>query len=177
MSTTSLINENVRSISKEERIFLCSEDNVTAYENNLVTLILSDGTVYEALEPRRLFPVNKPDEYITLLNSDNKEVAIIRKVDNLNSESRKTIRHSLNDYYLVPVITRIISTSEKYGTLHWCVETDRGIKEFDIRNRNSDIKVHDNGHIRVRDSDDNRYVIDDYNKLDAHSKKLLIVDI
>ena len=177
MSTNALMNEKPSTITKEQRIFLCSEDNITLYENNLVTLTLSDGKVYEALEPRRLFPVNAPNEYITLLNGDNSEVAIIRNICDLNKESKATVLNSLNDYYLIPVITRIISTSEKYGTLHWCVETDRGIKEFDIRNRNTDIKVQDNGHIRVRDLNDNRYIIDNYNKLDPHSKKLLIVDI
>ena len=161
----------------KERLFVSKDDRITAYENNLVTLTLSDGTVMEPLEPRRLFPVNRADEYITLLNAENVEVAIIRAITDLDKDSREAIRYSLDDYYLVPNILRIISITEKYGTVHWCVETDRGIKEFDIRNRNSDIRVYDDGRVRVRDSDDNRYVINDYHKMDAHSKKLLIVDM
>ena len=71
----------------------------------------------------------------------------------------------------------MISTTEKYGTLHWVVETDRGIKEFDIRNRNHDIKMFSDGKIRVRDSDDTRYLIVDYRKLDKSSRIKLIADL
>lgn len=161
----------------KERVFLTANDKIEVYENNLVTLTLADGTVYEALEPRRLFPVNMIDQYITLLSSENKEIAIIRAISDLDAGSRQVIRESLDDYYLVPNITRIISVTEKHGNLHWVIESDRGIKEFDIRNRNTDIKVYSDGRVRVRDSDDNRYVIADYNTLDSHSKKLMIVDM
>ena len=163
--------------SVKERVFLTAQDTIEECENNLVTLTLSDGTRFEELEPRRLFPVNREDEYITLLSRDNKEIAIIRSISDLSKDSRQVIRDSLNDYYLIPTITRIIAITEKYGTVHWNVMTDRGVKEFDIRNRNSDIRVYDDGRVRIRDSDDNRYVINDFHTLDAHSKKLLIVDI
>ena len=166
-----------KSTELKQRLFISREDKITAYENNLVTLTLADGTVYEPLEPRRLFPVNRASQYITLLDSENKEVGIIRNLADLDKDSCEVIRNSLNDYYLVPNIVRIVSISEKYGTVHWIVETDRGTKEFDVRNRNSDIRVYDDGRVRVRDSDDNRYVIEDFHKLDAHSKKLLIVDM
>ena len=166
-----------KSIEMKQRLFISGDDKITQYENNLVTLTLADGTVFEPLEPRRLFPVNRADEYITLLDSENKEVGIIRAITDLDKDSRQVIRDSLNDFYLVPHITRIISISEKYGTLHWCVDTDRGVKEFDIRNRNTDIRVYDDGRVRVRDSDDNRYIVEDFRNLDAHSKKLLIVDM
>ena len=161
----------------KERIFLSNNDNIRQYENNLVTLTLGSGETYEKLEARRLFPVNRPDEYITLLTPEGVEVAVIRRLTDLNAESLKATLHSLNDYYLVPHIRKIISITEKYGTLHWVVETERGIKEFDIRNRNHDIKTFRSGCVRVRDSDDNRYVIDDYRTLDKHSRAQLFSDL
>lgn len=160
-----------------DRKYLTRDDSVTAAENNLVHLSLADGTAFESLEPRRLFPVNRPNEYITLLDSEGVERAVIRNINELSPESAKVVRDSLEDYYLVPQITRIISAVEKYGNLHWCVETDRGMKEFDIRNRNSDIRIYSDGRVRVRDSDDNRYVIDDWQLLDKHSKALLVADM
>ena len=161
----------------KERLFITADDKIEQYENNLVTLTLKNGEVYEKLEPRRLFTVSSPVTYITLLDSEGVEVGIIRSLDVLSRESRSAIEYSLNDYYLVPTITRLISTTEKYGTLHWVVETDRGIKEFDIRNRNHDIKMFSDGKIRVRDSDDNRYLIVDYRKLDKSSRIKLIADL
>ena len=161
----------------KERIYVKKEDRILAYENNLVTLETADGEIIEALEPRRLFPVSKPTEYISLLDKEGTERALIRNLYDLSDEARAAITYSLDDYYLVPHILRIIEKGEKYGTLRWTVETDRGIKSFDIRNRNHDIKVYKNGMVRVRDSDDNRYTIDDYRALDKKSRALLVADL
>ena len=165
------------SIEVKKRIYVTLKDNIIRYENNLVTLKLADGQCFESLEPRRLFPVSRTDTYITLLNSDGKEVAIIKGLADLNTESLGVIEESLNDYYLVPYITQIISVTEKSGTLTWNVKTNRGLKTFDIRDRNHDIRVYKDGKVRIRDSHDNRYVIEDYRKLDKHSRRLLASDL
>ena len=159
------------------RIYVTDKDKIEVCENNLVNLTTESGEVFENLEPRRLFPVSRSEVYITLLNEDGAEIALIKALSDISKDSAEVIRKSLSDYYLVPHITRIISAEEKYGTLRWVVETDRGIKNFDIRNRNHDVKVFKDGKVRVRDSDDNRYVIDDYRALDAHSKARLIADL
>ena len=160
-----------------ERIYVTKKDKITVNENNLVNLALQNGEVFEKLEPRRLFPVSRIDEYITLLDEDGKEMAVIRNLTDIDSESREVIEYSLNDYYLVPHITRIVSIIEKNGKIHWIVETDRGYKEFDVRNRNHDVRVYSDGRVRVRDSDDNRYIISDYRALDAHSRRQAVADL
>ena len=63
-----------------ERIYVSAADTVTAGENNLVSLKTASGAVFESLEPRRLFPVSRTDVYITLLDTEGKEVALIRAV-------------------------------------------------------------------------------------------------
>ena len=156
------------------RIYINKNDRIVKCENNLVTLTRENGEIHENLEPRRLFPISRESSYITLLSSDG-EVGVIRDLADLDPDSRRVIHESLDDYYLVPHITRIVSSVDKYGTLRWTVETDRGVKTFDIRNRNHDIKVYRDGRVRIRDADDNRYVIDDYRALDSHSKARLIV--
>lgn len=158
------------------RIYLSSADKVEVYENHLVKVTLSSGEVMEALEPRRLFPISNPDEYVTLLNESGVECAVVRRLSDMTDESREVIECSLADYYLVPKIQRIISKTDKYGVLRWRVETDRGIITFDIRNRNHDIRLMKSGLVRVRDANDNRYVIEDYTKLDKRSYAFLIAD-
>ena len=160
-----------------ERIYVTKNDKITVNENNLVNLTLQDGSVYEKLEPRRLFPVSRIDEYITLLDEEGKEVAVIRNLTDIDPASKEVIDYSLSDYYLVPHILKILSITEKNGKIHWIVETDRGYKEFDVRNRNHDVRVYSDGRVRVRDSDDNRYIISDYRKLDAHSKRQAVADL
>ncbi len=157
----------------EYRHTVTDSDRIIKYENNLVTLLLQDGESYEALEPRRLFPISRRDSYISLLDSAGTERGIIKCLDDVDPGSREVLEASLNDYYLVPKIEKIISISEKSGTIRWRVLTERGEKLFDVRNRNHDIRVSGGGAVRVRDSDDNRYEIDDYRKLDKKSRAKL----
>jgi putative uncharacterized protein (fragment) len=136
-----------------------------------------DGKRIENLEPRRLFPVSGMTRYITLLDEDGKEQAIIRNIDTLMPESKKVIEACLREYYLIPKIKRLIDSTEKYGILKWTVETDRGMCSFEIRNRHSDIKMLYDGRVLVRDSNDNRYEIPDYRTLDKHSMVLLNAEL
>lgn len=161
----------------EKRFYITDKDIITVNENNLVDVDTADGKHLERLEPRRLFPVSRAETYITLLDEEGVEAAIIKDLKDLSPASREVIEYSLNDYYLVPHILRIISVTEKNGKIHWTVETERGFKEFDVRNRNHDIRVYRDGRVRVRDSDDNRYIITDYRALDKHSRNQMIADI
>jgi len=161
----------------KKRIFLNNDDNIERYENNLVILKMADGKIYEELEPRRLFPVSRINSYITLLDFAGKEIAVIKELSDLNADSAKVVKESLADYYLVPYITRIVSVENKGGTMLWNVETNRGEKPIEIRDRNHGIKVYGDGCVRIRDVDDNRYVIKNYNELDKHSKAFLSEDI
>lgn len=160
-----------------ERHYVQPGDSILPGENHLVTLRLSTGEVLEGLEPRCLFPVSCADRYVTLLDAEGRECALIRALCELDADSARVVRASLEDYYLVPRILRILSSSERSGTLRWTVETDRGVHSFDIRNRNHDIRVYPDGRVRVRDSDDNRYLIENYRALDAHSRMRMIAEL
>lgn len=157
-----------------ERRLLGGEDRLVPSENHLLRLLTKEGEVLDRLEARYLFPVHKTDGYITLLDEDGVERALIRALADLDSLSREAVEAGLADYYLVPKILRIVHASEKYGTLRWTVETDRGPRSFDIRNQNHDIRVQKDGSVRVRDADDNRYLIENYHDLDAHSRSCMI---
>ncbi|MBO4413189.1 MAG: DUF1854 domain-containing protein [Clostridia bacterium] len=140
----------------------------------LVRLTLKDGTVYENLEPRRLFPITNENMYITLLDQDERELGFVRDYGELDEGSREALRQAFAEYYMIPKIVRLIKTEDKFGTLKWTVGTDRGEVTFRIRNRNSDIKrLFGTNRVLVRDSNDNRYEIPDIENLDRRSKKLL----
>ena len=140
----------------------------------LVRLTIKDGTVIEDLEPRRLFPITKTDMFITLLDKDEREVGFVRDLNELDPDSRRVLEECFSEFYMIPKITQINQCEEKFGSLKWFVETDHGTVAFRIRNRHSDIKLlYGTNRVLVRDSNDNRYEIKDYTKLDAHSQHLL----
>lgn len=139
-----------------------------------VRLTLKNGTVYEELEPRRLFPYTNQSMYITLLDKNEKEVGFVRDLKELDERSEEALMDCFAEYYMIPKITHIIGCKDEAGSLKWTVETDRGEVTFIIKNRHSDIKyLHDSERIIIRDSNDNRYEIENLNMLDKHSNRLL----
>ncbi|MBQ8441481.1 MAG: DUF1854 domain-containing protein [Clostridia bacterium] len=140
----------------------------------LVRLTLKDGTVIEDLEPRRLFPFSDPNMYITLLDDKEQEVGFVRDLTEIDDDSRKALEECFAEYYMIPKISALLESVDKFGSLNWVVETDHGRVAFQIRNRHSDIKqMGRSNRVIIRDANDNRYEIPDYTALDAHSKHLL----
>lgn len=140
----------------------------------LVRLRMKDGSVWEDLEPRRLFPLTNQDMYITLLNREEKEVGFVRDLSELDEASREALQECFKEFYMIPKILRLLECEDKFGSLKWKVETDHGTVSFRIRNRHSDIKhLHGTKRIIIRDANDNRYEIPDYTAMDAHSNRLL----
>ena len=140
----------------------------------LVRLILKDGTVIENLEPRRLFPITNTTMFITLLNDEEREIAFIRDYEELDPASRQVLEECFEEFYMIPKITALLDSEEKFGSLKWTVDTDRGEVTFRIHNRHSDIKnLYGTKRVIIRDSNDNRYEIRDYTLLDPHSRHLL----
>ncbi len=136
-----------------------------------------DGRTYDNLEVLRLFPVSGLMKYISLLDENGKEIAIIRDVNSLLPESAKAVKECLELYYIVPKIQKILGRVEKYGNISWTVETDHGVHTFEIVNTSTDIKTLYDGRILIRDSNDNRYEIPDVEKLDKASHNFLKFDM
>ena len=124
----------------------------------LVRVESCDGRVLENLEPRRLFPYSFPDNYITLVNAEEREEALIPSLEMLDDASREAITLCFAEYYMVPEILEILQIEDK-TSFRWKVRTERGEVKFQIRNRHSDIKER-NGIVILRDSNDNRYRAD-----------------
>ena len=93
------------------RIFLDEEQaQITTVPQNLLHITLSNGQTWDNVEARRLFPMNDPWHYISLLNEENEEVAMIRDVQALPPASRDAVMHVLGEYYMFPVITNGLSS-------------------------------------------------------------------
>ena len=147
----------------------------TRKDITLVDMELYDGRKFENLEPRRLFPLSGLEKYITLLDSAGVERAIIRDLNNLPPSERKIIEECLNEYYLVPKITRIIDCREKYGVLNIQTEPDRGPTVIEIRNVLNGIKLVYGTRVLLRDHNANRYEIPDLRLQDKASRAMIEV--
>ncbi len=152
------------------------DSNTARFSPKDITLVdveLYDGRVFENLEPRRLFPITGLRKYITLLDSEGVERAIIRDLDALTPADRKLIEGCLDQYYLIPKVTRIIDCKEKYGQLVIETETDKGPATIEIRNILHGLKLMYNTRVLFRDNNDNRYEIPDIHRIDKRSRRLI----
>ena len=99
---------------------------------------------------------------------------MIRNIDTLIPESKEVLQKALDDYYMIPRITRFIKMTEKFKIWMWTAETDKGVITFEIRNHIASVKPLYDGRVLIRDANDNRYEIPDYRQLDKNSRKMLM---
>ena len=158
------------------RLYL-ENDNVkiSLRDDYLLDVQLYSGQFYSGVCARRLFPISGKDKYITLLDSNEKEIAVIRDIKSLMSDSRRAVEEALRQYYLIPKIYRITDINEKHGTIHILADTDHGECSFDVNDRAHNLKVLFDGRVLIRDTNDNRYEIPDMKKLGKKSLDILLL--
>ena len=137
-----------------------------------LTVELSDGTTYTNVEAVRSFPLTDSNKYISLLDSEEKEIGIIQDVKQLPRESERVLRSELQKRYFMPKITKIHKLDGEFGVTQWVVETNRGPVTFGMRTR-YDVVSLENGRVLIKDADGNRYEIENYHRLDPDSIALL----
>ena len=145
----------------------------TRKDLTLVDMELYDGRKFINLEPHRLFPLSGLEKYITLLDEEGIERAIIRDIRTLPPTERSVIENCLEEYYLIPRVTKINDCREKYGVLSIDVETDRGHAVVEIRNIIHGLKLLYGTRVLMRDNNDNRYEIPDLRQLDKRSRQFI----
>ncbi len=151
------------------RIFIENDNaRITLREDFLLDVEFYTGEKIEGLTPRCLFPISGATGYITLLDGRN-EVAVVRDINNLMSESKQALKEALHQYYFIPKITEIIKANESKGLLKITALTDRGVCTFEVTDYYRSIKVLFDQRVLIRDTNDNRYEIPDLDNIDYRS--------
>jgi hypothetical protein len=142
--------------------------------NSFGRLILttSDGVVHEGVSPVRAFPVQAPDDGLSLLNGDGKEVAWIERLGDLPPAIAALVQEELAGREFMPEISRINSVTSYATPCTWSVVTDRGDTEFVLRGE-EDIRRLTVDTLLISDIHGIHYLIRDLRELDKHSKKII----
>jgi hypothetical protein len=120
----------------------------------------------------RYFPWSLPGAYISVRNSDNHELVMLRELDELDDASREIAEHELADKTFNPKITRVISHKREFGMTTVQALTDRGPIEFQFNGRN-DVRILSPTRGLFRDVDGNTLELPDLNELDAQSRRFI----
>ena len=149
------------------------------YDGENLTFTDADGTFYPIVSLRRCFPLAAKDTHILVRVPDTeaergREIGIMDRLGDLSAEARSAVERELSLFYFVPVIQRIVEIREEFGFLYWSVDTDRGHKDFIMRDSiTSQVRKVSDGRWLIIDINQTRYEVSDFTSLDAHSQKLL----
>lgn len=130
---------------------------------------ISETKTYDRIFLHRAFPFDQPYSYISVLDSDSKELGIIADIDSLGEDAAALLRAELDRKYYTPVIRQILSLKDKFGFSYWRVLTDEGELSFTLRDTYQSLLKVGGSRIFVNDIDGNRYEIPDIEKLDKKS--------
>ncbi len=151
-------------------IYRLDRNNSSFVMKNGFLALKKDDEEYNRVFLHRTFPFDKPWEYISVVDPDNKEIGIIFNISDYDSETEEILRIELERKYYEPKIKSILSLKERYGFSYWSVITsdDRKV-EFTMQDtfRNI-IRVGEDKAILL-DVDSNRFVIDSISALDKKS--------
>jgi hypothetical protein len=122
----------------------------------------------------RAFPLSDPDHYIGFLDANLRDAGLLHDPSLLDPESRKVVDEELEKRYFIPVVERVISVKEEFGTIYWIVETDRGEREIVARNLRDNLMELSSSRVILTDVDGNRFEFPDVNKLDGKSQAVIM---
>ena len=126
---------------------------------------------------RACFPVSDNVEFLSVRDATDEtqpELGIIEDWSQLQPRDREAVAAELGLHYFVPQVKQVFDIKEELGFLYWTVQTDKGRKDFVMRNS----VIHyarevGPSHWLLIDVNEARYEIPDVAVLDAHSQKLV----
>jgi hypothetical protein len=137
-----------------------------------------NGEDYPHVSLRRTLPVNEPMKYISVADHENKEICIIRAVDDLENTQRDIVINELDNRYYSPEVLEIISVKDKLGYVYIEMrvqnKNDKAyLKNCAVKDVSRNIRMLSDTSIIIFDVDGNRYIVSDLDKLDKNSLKRL----
>ena len=133
----------------------------------------AQGQRVSGVLPVRAFPIQAPQDGISLVDPEGHEVAWFAQFDAIPEPARSLIEEELARREFMPVIQRIAAVSGFSTPCTWTVDTDRGRAEFVLRG-DEDIRRIGSAHaLLIADAHGIHYLVPDQLALDAHSKRVL----
>lgn len=137
-----------------------------------LVLTAEDGQVHDAVLPVRAFPIQAPDEGISMVLPDGKEVAWIDDLAALPDAVRQLVHDELEGREFMPEILSIVSVSSFATPCTWTVQTDRGDTDFLLKGE-EDIRRIGATSLLVADNHGIHFLIRDMFTIDKNSRRIL----
>jgi hypothetical protein len=137
-----------------------------------LTLTTEEGAVHEGVLPVRAFPIQAPNQGISMVLGDGKEVGWIDDMAALAPQVRELVADELEGREFMPEILQVTDVSSYATPCTWFVKTDRGDTEFTLKGE-EDIRRIGDASLLVSDNHGINFLIRDMYTIDKHTRKIL----
>ena len=138
-----------------------------------LTLTNPQGERFEGVVPVRAFPIQAPEDGISMVNLDGQEVGWVAHLADVPEPAQGLIRSALASREFMPVISAIVEVTSFSTPCTWTVETDRGPTRFVLRGDEDIRRIGKDNALLIADSHGIQYLVRDQFALNAASKKIL----
>jgi hypothetical protein len=137
-----------------------------------LVLVDADGTRHVGVQPVRAFPLSAPDDGLSLVGSDGREILWIDRLDALPESWRALLGEDLAARDFAPTLLKLHRVSSFGVPSTWTVRTDRGETRFVLK-AEEDIRRLDGAALLIASAQGLQFRIPDVKALDRGSRKLL----
>src|SRR5262249_386579 len=97
-------------------------------------LTIEDDRSFPKVGILRAFPLSDGNRFFSVRDEGDNEIGLIVNPTDLSAENQNLIDEDLQRRYFVPSVIKIVAAKERFGTVEWTVETDRGVCHFTTQN-------------------------------------------
>jgi hypothetical protein len=137
-----------------------------------LVLIDAEGMRHVGAVPVRAFPLTAPDDGISLVGIDGRELVWIDHIDDLAAPVRRLLDEDMHARDFAPTLLKLHGVSSFGVPSTWRVSTDRGDSSFVLK-AEEDIRRLEGGELLIASAHGVQFRIPDVKTLDRASRKLL----
>ena len=162
------MNDNKLSIA-----FLEPDKCKFSFNQNGFLVLSIDGENKGRVKLIRTYPYTLTDEYICVHDLEDKEIGIIRNLNDLDDASRENAQKELSNRYYCPTVSTVKKVRERMGNFYFETVIDNNPKNFTVRDITKNLRFASENTLLIFDMDGNRYIIPDFDKIEEKSRRLL----
>ena len=155
------MNDNKLSIA-----FLEPDKCKFSFNQNGFLVLSIDGENKGRVKLIRTYPYTLTDEYICVHDLEDKEIGIIRNLNDLDDASRENAQKELSNRYYCPTVSTVKKVRERMGNFYFETVIDNNPKNFTVRDITKNLRFASENTLLIFDMDGNRYIIPDFDKIE-----------
>lgn len=133
----------------------------------------ASGAPVQGVQVVCAFPLTAPQEALSIVGPDGREVAFIAHLELLDARLRSALKTALDERSFMPVITRIRSVSSYATPSTWQVETDRGSTALVLKGEEDIRRLPGGRRLLITSGHGMVFDIPDSSQLDRVSRRIL----